>query len=184
MDTIQLIGLIMIFFGFIYLILRGMGKISDNDSDIQIMGSRVKGNPGIIIVVLGILLVTLGSGLLTGLVIGNDTIQFNSPAPTPNDTSNPAPAPISTPVPVTTQTPIQTVKSTPTPTSGIYAYIAHLNSGKVSVIDTATNVVAATVDVGSKPIGVAVNPAGTRVYVGNSGNNTVSVIDTAKNTVI
>ena len=31
MDTIQLIGLIMIFFGFIYLILRGMGKISDND---------------------------------------------------------------------------------------------------------------------------------------------------------
>ncbi len=40
---------------------------------------------------------------------------------------------------------------------------------------------------GSRPFGVAVNPAGTRVYVTNNGGgsgNTVSVIDTARNSVI
>ena len=35
----------------------------------------------------------------------------------------------------------------------------------VSVIDTATNTVTATVPVGSYPIGVAVTPDGTKVYV-------------------
>jgi len=39
------------------------------------------------------------------------------------------------------------------------------------------------VNVGSGPIGVAVNPAGTKAYVANSDYNTVSVIDTATNTV-
>jgi YVTN family beta-propeller protein len=58
------------------------------------------------------------------------------------------------------------------------------NSGSVSVIDTATNTVPATVSVGSSPQGVAVNPAGTRVYVANAGSNSVSVIDTATNTVV
>jgi YVTN family beta-propeller protein len=37
--------------------------------------------------------------------------------------------------------------------------------GTVSVIDTATNNVTATVPVGSAPSGIAVNPDGTRVYV-------------------
>ena len=39
----------------------------------------------------------------------------------------------------------------------------------VSVIDTATNTVVATVPVGSAPFGVAVNPAGTFAYVTNDG---------------
>ena len=41
----------------------------------------------------------------------------------------------------------------------------NLFSNNVSVIDTATNTVVATVAVGSSPFGVAVNPAGTRAYV-------------------
>jgi uncharacterized protein (TIGR03437 family) len=63
-----------------------------------------------------------------------------------------------------------------------YAYIANGSDNTVSVIDTTTNAVTATVKVGSGPNGVAVNPAGTYVYVGNS-DNTVSVIDTATNAV-
>ena len=57
------------------------------------------------------------------------------------------------------------------------------SNGTVSVIDTATNTVTATVDVGTAPFGVAVNPDGTKVYVANYGSDTVSVIDTATNTV-
>src|SRR5258705_273252 len=48
-----------------------------------------------------------------------------------------------------------------------WAYIANSESNNVSVIDTASNTVTATVEVGAGPVGVAVNPAGTRVYVAN-----------------
>ena len=43
--------------------------------------------------------------------------------------------------------------------------------------------VIATVNVGSYPAGVAVNPAGTRAYVANLYGDSVSVIDTSNNTV-
>jgi YVTN family beta-propeller protein len=66
-----------------------------------------------------------------------------------------------------------------------FAYIPNFGSNNVSVIDTATNtVIGSPVPVGSFPIGVAVNPAGTRVYVANEIGGTVSVIDTATNTVV
>src|SRR3989442_2309872 len=65
-----------------------------------------------------------------------------------------------------------------------FAYIPNEGSGTVSVMDTATNTVGATVAVGSGPDGVAVNAAGTRVYVTNEGSNSVSVINTATNTVV
>jgi YVTN family beta-propeller protein len=54
----------------------------------------------------------------------------------------------------------------------------------VSVIDTATNTVVATVPVGSFPFGVAITPDGTHAYVTNQDSHTVSVIDTATNTVV
>jgi YVTN family beta-propeller protein len=63
------------------------------------------------------------------------------------------------------------------------AYITNLNDGTVSVIDTATNTVTATVFVGTFPNGVAVTPDGAHVYVANIFGNSVSVIDTASNTV-
>ncbi len=64
-----------------------------------------------------------------------------------------------------------------------FAYITNYGSNSVSVIDTSTNTVTATVTVGTNPYGVAVNPAGTRVYVSNRNSNSVSVIDTSTNTV-
>jgi YVTN family beta-propeller protein len=65
------------------------------------------------------------------------------------------------------------------------AYVANADSDSVSVIDTTTNTVIATIAVGDAPLAVAVNPAGTRAYVVNgSGSGSVSVIDTATNTVI
>src|SRR5438552_1027816 len=64
------------------------------------------------------------------------------------------------------------------------AYITNLNDGTVSVIDTASNTVMATVPVGNFPNGVAVTPDGAHVYVANVGDGTVSVIDTASNGVI
>jgi YVTN family beta-propeller protein len=53
----------------------------------------------------------------------------------------------------------------------------------VSVIDTATNAVIATVTVGHFPIGIAITPDGTRAYVTNHGDGSVSVINTATNLV-
>ena len=64
-----------------------------------------------------------------------------------------------------------------------FAYIANSQSNSVSVIDTSTNTVITTIPAGNGPVGVAVNPAGTRVYLTNTSGG-VSVIDTSTNTVI
>jgi YVTN family beta-propeller protein len=69
------------------------------------------------------------------------------------------------------------------PASAQYAYITNEDSGTVSVIATASNTVAATIAVGSRPYGVAVTPDGSKVYVANANSGTVSVIATASNTV-
>ena len=68
---------------------------------------------------------------------------------------------------------------------GSKVYVANeAVNGTVSVIDTATNAVSATVAVGSNPVGVAVAPDGGKVYVANKGrHSTVSVIDTATDSV-
>ncbi len=69
------------------------------------------------------------------------------------------------------------------PTNG-YAYIANEGSGNVSVINTATNMVTATIPTGDTPYSVAVSPDGSRVYVVNANSYNVSVINTSTNTVI
>lgn len=68
--------------------------------------------------------------------------------------------------------------------NGTRVYVANQNSGNVSVINTATNTVIATVPVGIGPSGVAITPDGTRAYVTNQGSDSVSVINTTNNTVI
>ena len=68
---------------------------------------------------------------------------------------------------------------------GSTAYITNHNSNNVSVLDTATNTISATVAVGTSPAGIAITPDGANVYVANeiSGTGTVSVINTSNNTV-
>ena len=61
--------------------------------------------------------------------------------------------------------------------------MANFGDGTVYIIDAVTNNIIDTVNVGSRPLGVEVNPTGTKVYVANSGDGTISVIDTATNTV-
>lgn len=63
-----------------------------------------------------------------------------------------------------------------------FAYVANLADG-ISVVDTATNEVVATVGVGAGPQGVAITPNGAFAYVTNFTSNDVSVIKTATNTV-
>ena len=62
-------------------------------------------------------------------------------------------------------------------------YVTNPGSNTVSVIDTKTNTVNATIPVGNGPTGVAYDSDDGRVYVANSGSNSVAVIDTRTNTV-
>jgi YVTN family beta-propeller protein len=57
-------------------------------------------------------------------------------------------------------------------------------SSTVSVIDTATRAVVATIPVGFEPAAVAILPDGSRAYVANAGDGTVSVIDIATRVVV
>ncbi len=66
--------------------------------------------------------------------------------------------------------------------AGTYAYVTILENDTVAAIDTSTNSVVATVQVGTGPYGITI--AGTYIYVTNSGSNTVSVIDTGTNSVV
>ncbi len=50
-------------------------------------------------------------------------------------------------------------------------------SGSVSVIDTTTNTVAATISVHRSPFAIAVDALGLRAYVANTGSSTISVLD-------
>jgi YVTN family beta-propeller protein len=57
-------------------------------------------------------------------------------------------------------------------------------SGTVSVIDTASNTVQKTIEVGLHPTGMTLSPAGDRVYVTNANSDTVSVISTLTDAVV
>jgi len=68
--------------------------------------------------------------------------------------------------------------------NGAFAYVANAAASTVSVINTATHSLVATIPVGSTPHGVAITPDGAFAYVGNEYSSTVSVINTASNTVV
>ncbi|MHB1490486.1 MAG: hypothetical protein ACYCTH_08305 [Cellulomonas sp.] len=56
------------------------------------------------------------------------------------------------------------------------AYVTNNGDGTVSVLDTQTNTVTATVTVRWKPFGLAVDPATGNVFVVNGMDRTVSVL--------
>ena len=64
-----------------------------------------------------------------------------------------------------------------------YAYVPNEGSNDVTVFDTATDTVVATIPVGLNPIRLAVTPDGRKVYVACIAADRVFVIDTASNTV-
>ena len=64
-----------------------------------------------------------------------------------------------------------------------YAYVTNTGSNNVLVIDTATKLIMAAIQVGEFPAGMAITPDGSFVYVANFHSNTVSVINTASNMV-
>ncbi|PJW19680.1 hypothetical protein CV632_15060 [Geobacillus thermodenitrificans] len=69
------------------------------------------------------------------------------------------------------------------PGPSIFAYVTNAADNTVSVIDTSTNTVIATIPVAS-PHDIDLTPDGTHAYVTNTTTNTVSVLNTATNTVI
>jgi len=75
-----------------------------------------------------------------------------------------------------------TITATPVPTN--YAYISNYFDGTVSVVNTITNTVAATIPVGVQPLAVTVNADGSRVYVANTSDHTISVINALTNQVV
>ncbi len=55
-------------------------------------------------------------------------------------------------------------------------FVCNNGTNTVSVINTANNMVEATITVGTNPSGVVVTSDGTKAYVTNEGSGTVSVI--------
>jgi YVTN family beta-propeller protein len=70
-----------------------------------------------------------------------------------------------------------------THSTGELAYVTNFRGGSVSVVDTSTNTVTATIPVGCGPEGAAVTRDGAFVYVANQCGGNVSVIDASSNTV-
>lgn len=70
--------------------------------------------------------------------------------------------------------------------NGAFAYVANFVGSSVSVIDTATTTVVASIsDAQARtPAGVAITPDGAFAYTVNFNSNTVSAIDTATNTIV
>jgi YVTN family beta-propeller protein len=68
-------------------------------------------------------------------------------------------------------------------TENANVYVAEFGANSVSVIDTLSNVVRATVPVGTHPIAMAETPNGQKLYVANQGSGNVTVINTADDSV-
>jgi YVTN family beta-propeller protein len=66
---------------------------------------------------------------------------------------------------------------------GSKIYVANSGSTTTSVINTLTDIIAATIPVGASPVQAATAPDGVKAYVSNQSDNSVSVITTATNTV-
>ena len=65
-----------------------------------------------------------------------------------------------------------------------FAYVTNAWDDTVSVIDTISNTVVDTINVGDYPYGLAITPNNNLVYVVNTSDDTVNVIDTSSNTVV
>jgi YVTN family beta-propeller protein len=67
---------------------------------------------------------------------------------------------------------------------GAKVYVSSANTGKVDVIDTVKQLVAATIDVGTQPQGISITPDGRYVVVSVQGDGQVAIVDTSTNAVV
>ena len=67
---------------------------------------------------------------------------------------------------------------------GAKLYVTTGRGKKVFVVDTATNKIDASFEVGARPWGIGLSPNGKFLYTANGPSNDVSVVDTATNMVI
>ena len=67
---------------------------------------------------------------------------------------------------------------------GKYAYVTNHFSNNVSVIDTLTNLVVATLHTGELPTAVVFSPDGRLAYVANKLDSSIAVVDTATRTLL
>ena len=66
---------------------------------------------------------------------------------------------------------------------GSKLYVSTGKGKSVFVIDTATNKVLTSFEVGQRPWGIALSPDGKTLFTANGPSQDVSIIDTATNTV-
>src|ERR1700736_3577973 len=67
---------------------------------------------------------------------------------------------------------------------GRWVYASSDGDSVVSVVDTRSDEVTASIDVGSTPHGLAITPDGSRVLVAGFGTNSVEAIDTSTNQMV
>jgi YVTN family beta-propeller protein len=65
-----------------------------------------------------------------------------------------------------------------------HLYVSTGRGHQVFTIDTATNKVAGSVEVGPRPWGIALSPDGKTLYSANGPSNDISVVDVATNAVV
>ena len=76
------------------------------------------------------------------------------------------------------------IPAIPVVSSRNFLYVPNFMDNTVSVIDTQTNMVSATINVGTRPTSASATPDGTYVFVTSSVSATLEVIDTFTNTVV
>jgi YVTN family beta-propeller protein len=58
-----------------------------------------------------------------------------------------------------------------------YIFVTNSQSNNVTIIDTASNTLIGTLNVGNWPYGIAVDPSSNKVYVGNHTDRTISILE-------
>jgi YVTN family beta-propeller protein len=111
--------------------------------------------------------------------------------PTPTPTATPTKTPTNTPSPTPTRTPTATLTATPTatatrtPTStptGVRLYVTGADG--VSVIDTLSNIIVATIPTKSQAQGITSQHGGNRAFSADSSANRVSVMNLVNGSVL
>ena len=68
--------------------------------------------------------------------------------------------------------------------SGVKLYITNRLSNEVSVLDTSSNTVVATIPIGYGPQGITIKQDGSRAYTADSDSDWVSIVDLTSNSVV